>query len=224
MIQTNSSWRLLAVSVSILLHLMIVMEWSDKLITRSAIEEKKSSPLFVQLNFPQPLPEIIPEIIQPAKPVIKQVVQPKPKPKPKLKPKPKPKKKKIKSVPKPVIEKVVKTEPVKEKLAKRQAPPPRAQPQVNLRERFLAKLLARIEEKKYYPSIARRRNLEGDIKVSFKLECDGKVAQLAITGQHNLLRKAAGKAVDAAQPLPEIPSQIKCPMHISYAMAYTLDN
>ncbi|MCM8857321.1 MAG: TonB family protein [Candidatus Thiodiazotropha sp.] len=170
----------------------------------------------MQLNFPQPLPEIIPEIIQPAKPVIKQVVQPKPKPKPK--------KKKVKSVPKPVIEKVVKTEPVKEKLAKRQAPPPRAQPQVNLRERFLAKLLARIEEKKYYPSIARRRNLEGNIKVSFKLECDGKVAQLAITGQHNLLRKAAGKAVDAAQPLPEIPPQIKCPMQISYAMAYKLDN
>ncbi|MCU7849082.1 MAG: TonB family protein [Candidatus Thiodiazotropha sp. (ex Lucinoma kastoroae)] len=218
MTQTNSSWRLLAVSISILLHLLIVIEWSDKLITRSAIEEKKSSPLFVQLNFPQPLPEIIPEIIQPAKPVIKQVVQLKPKSKPK------PQKKKVKSVPKPVIEKVVKTEPVKEKLAKRQAPPPRTQPQVNLRERFLAKLLARIEEKKYYPSIARRRNLEGNIKVSFKLECDGKVAQLAITGQHNLLRKAAGRAVDAAQPLPEIPSQIKCPMPISYAMAYTLDN
>ncbi|MCU7892947.1 MAG: TonB family protein [Candidatus Thiodiazotropha sp. (ex Ustalcina ferruginea)] len=220
MIQTNTVWRLLAVSISILLHLLIVMEWSDKLITRSAIEKKKRSPLYVQMNFPQPLPEVIPEVIQPVKPVIKPVARQKPKPKPK----PKPKKKKVKPVPEPVIEKVVKTEPVKETLAKREAPLPRAQPQVNLRERFLAKLLARIEEKKYYPSIARRRNLEGNIKVSFKLECDGKVAQLAITGQHNQLRKAAGKAVDAAQPLPEIPSQIKCPMHISYAMAYKLDN
>lgn len=41
MIHTNGSWRLLAVSISILLHLLIVMEWSDKLITRSAIEENK---------------------------------------------------------------------------------------------------------------------------------------------------------------------------------------
>ncbi|MCU7920307.1 MAG: TonB family protein [Candidatus Thiodiazotropha sp. (ex Dulcina madagascariensis)] len=215
---SSTGRRLLALSISILLHLLTVTAWSDKLIPRAALEQEQTSPLFVQLNFPQPVPEIVPDIIQPVKPVIKQVAKPKPKPKPK------PKKKQINSTPKPVVmEKAPQIEPAEEAVVKRQ-PPTRAQPQANLRERYLAKLLARIEEKKYYPSIARRRNIEGKIRVSFKLECDGKVTQLAITGQHSLLRKAAGKAVNAAQPLPEIPPQIECPLPISYAMAYTLDN
>lgn len=80
-----------------------------------------------------------------------------------------------------------------------------------------------IEAKKTYPTVARRRNMEGKIEVSFNLSCDGKVSKLTIKGPHGLLRKAAGKAIDAAQPLPQPPSQIKCPMPIHYAMAYTLE-
>ncbi|MBT3045051.1 MAG: TonB family protein [Candidatus Thiodiazotropha endolucinida] len=104
-----------------------------------------------------------------------------------------------------------------------QPPPPRVQPKVNLREQYLAQLLAVIEAKKTYPTVARRRNMEGKIEVSFNLSCDGKVSKLTIKGPHGLLRKAAGKAIDAAQPLPQPPSQIECPMPIHYAMAYTLE-
>ncbi|PVV14444.1 MAG: hypothetical protein B6D77_03260 [gamma proteobacterium symbiont of Ctena orbiculata] len=221
MIKTSAGWRLLALSLSLLLHIMLVTEWSDKMITQAAIEELEKPPLLVQLTFQRPLPEIIPEVIQPPEPIVKQVVKPKPKPKPKAKPQIK-KKRRTKPIPKPVI---AETKPVtlpEEKPLARPQPPPEVQPKVDLREQYLAQLLAMIEAKKHYPTIARRRNMEGKIEVSFNLSCDGKVSKLTIKGPHSLLRKATGKAIDAAQPLPQPPSQIECPMPVHYAMAYSL--
>ncbi|MCG7875210.1 MAG: TonB family protein [Candidatus Thiodiazotropha endolucinida] len=224
MIKTSTGWRLLALSFSLLLHLMIITEWSDKMVTQAAVEQIEKPQLLVQLTFQKPLPEIIPEVIQPPKTVEKQVVKPKPKPKPKPKVKPKIKKKiRNKAIPKPVVAETKPVTPPEEKQLARQPPPPRVQPKVNLREQYLAQLLAVIEAKKTYPTVARRRNMEGKIEVSFNLSCDGKVSKLTIKGPHGLLRKAAGKAIDAAQPLPQPPSQIECPMPIHYAMAYTLE-
>ncbi|MES9829826.1 MAG: TonB family protein [Candidatus Thiodiazotropha sp.] len=218
MIKTSTAWRLLALSFSLLLHLMIVTEWSDTMVTQAAVEQTEKPQLLVQLTFQKPLPEIIPEVIQPPKTVDKQIVKPKPKPKPKIK-----KKIKSKAIPKPVVAETKPVTPPEEKQLARQPPPPRAQPKVNLREQYLAQLLAMIEAEKHYPTVARRRNLEGKIEVSFNLSCDGKVSKLMITGPHSLLRKAAGKAIDSAQPLPEPPSQVECPMPVRYAMAYTLE-
>ncbi|MCU7942310.1 MAG: TonB family protein [Candidatus Thiodiazotropha sp. (ex Cardiolucina cf. quadrata)] len=220
MIKTSTAWRLLALSFSLLLHLLIVTEWSDKTVTQAAVEQIEKPQLLVQLTFQKPLPEIIPEVIQPPKTVEKQVV--KPKPKPKAKPKIK-KKIRSKAIPKPVVAETKPVTPPEEKQLARQPLPPRVQPKVNLREQYLAQLLAVIEANKYYPTVARRRNMEGKIEVSFNLSCDGKVSKLTIKGPHGLLRKAAGKAIDAAQPLPQPPSQIECPMPIHYAMAYTLE-
>ncbi|MES9972315.1 MAG: TonB family protein, partial [Candidatus Thiodiazotropha sp.] len=175
-------------------------------------------PLLVQLTFQTPPPEVVPQVIQPPQPIIKQVIKPKPKAKPKIK-----KKVRTKPIPKPVV---VETEPVtlpEEKQVVTRPPPPRVQPKVDLREQFLAQLLAMIEAKKHYPTVARRRNLEGKIQVSFNLSCDGKVSKLSIKGPHSLLRKATSKAIDAAQPLPLPPSEIECPMPVHYAMAYTLE-
>jgi protein TonB len=221
MIKTSIGWRLLALSLSLLLHLLLVTEWPDKMLAQAAIEQDEKPPLTVKLTFQQPLPEIIPEVVTPPDPVIKKVVKPKPKPKPRIKKK-RPTKPTPKAKPEPVIAETKPVTPPEEKQAAPQSPPARIQPRVNLREQYLAKLLAMIEAKKYYPTIARRRNLEGKIEVSFNLSCDGKVSKLNITGQHNLLRKAAGKAIDAAQPLPEPPSQVECPIPVHYAMAYTL--
>jgi outer membrane biosynthesis protein TonB len=71
--------------------------------------------------------------------------------------------------------------------------------------------------------VARRRNLQGTIQVRFRLGCRGEVQALEISGEHSLLRKAAGKAIEAAIPLPKIPAEIQCPMRVDYAMAYTLE-
>lgn len=222
MIKTSIGWRLLALSLSLLLHLALVAEWPDKTLAQAAIEQDEKPPLLVKLTFQKPLPEIIPEVISPPEPVVKKVIKPKPKAKPKIKKKrlskPKPRQK-----PKPVVAETKPVTPPEETQVATQPAPMRMQPKVNLREAYLAKLLAKIEAKKHYPTIARRRNLEGKIEVSFSLSCDGKVSKLTITGPHSLLRKAAGKAIDAAQPLPEPPSQVECPMPVRYAMAYTLE-
>jgi protein TonB len=226
MIKTNTGWRLLALSFSLLLHLALVTEWADKMLAQAAIEQDEKPPLLVKLTFQKPLPEIIPKVITPPEPVVKKVVKPKPKPKPKIKkkrlskPKPKPR---AKPKPKPLIAETKPAPPPEETQVATQPAPTRIQPKVNLREEYLAKLLAMIEAKKHYPTIARRRNLEGKIEVRFNLSCDGKISKLSITGAHSLLRKAAGNAIDAAQPLPEPPSQVECPMPVHYAMAYSLE-
>ncbi|MEW8053645.1 MAG: TonB family protein [Candidatus Thiodiazotropha sp.] len=222
MIKTSTGWRLLALSLSLLLHFMLVTEWSDKKLVQAAIEQNDKPPLLVQLTFQKPLPEIIPEVTRPPEPVVRRVIKPKPKPKQKKKPKIK-KKSRSKPISKPVVTETEPVTPPEVQQVARQPPVPRIQPKVDLREQYLAKLLAMIEAKKHYPTVARRRNLEGKIEVSFNLSCDGKVSKLTITGPHSLLRKAAGKAIDAAQPLPEPPSQVECPMPIRYAMAYTLE-
>jgi protein TonB len=219
MIKTSAGWRLLALSLSLFLHIMLVAEWSDKRITQAAVKQVEKPPLQVKLTFQKPLQEIIPEAVQPPEPVVKQVVKPKPKKKPKIKKKPR----RSKPIPKPVIAEK-KPEPPREKPPVSVSAPQRIQPKVDLREQYLAQLLAMIEANKHYPTIARRRNMEGKIEVSFNLSCDGKVSKLTIKGPHSLLRKAAGKAIDAAQPLPQPPSQIECPMPVHYAMAYSLEN
>jgi protein TonB len=223
MIKTSTGWRLLALSFSLLLHFALVTEWADKMLAQAAIEQDEKPPLLVKLTFQKPLPEIIPKkVITPPEPVVKKVVKPKPKPKiekkrlSKPKPTPKPK-------PKPLIAETKPVTPPEETQVATQPAPTRIQPKVNLREEYLSKLLAMIEAKKHYPTIARRRNLEGKIEVRFNLLCDGKISKLSITGAHSLLRKAAGKAIDAAQPLPEPPSQVECPIPVHYAMAYSLE-
>jgi protein TonB len=224
MIKTTLGWRLLALSLSLLLHFMLITQWPDKITAKAAIEQQEKSPLLIQLTFQKPPPEIIPEITQPSEAVVKQVVKPKPKPKPK--PKKKTKRKKApetKPIPKPIVAETKPITPPVEKAVVSQPPRAPIPSSVDLRQQYLAKLLAKIEAKKYYPRIARRRNLEGKIDVSFNLSCEGKISNLAISGPHSLLRKAAGKAINAAQPLPQPPTQINCPMPIHYAMVYTLE-
>jgi protein TonB len=222
MTRTDTGWRLLALSISILLHIALFMEWSDTMIAKASIEQQEKPPLLVQLSFQKPPPK--------TKPVIKQELAQQPqkvsKPKPKIKPKKKPKlKKKIKKKPDPKPETAI-AKPIlipDTKPVISQPPPAQVQPKVDQREQYLAKLLAMIEENKHYPAIARRRNLEGKIEVKFNLSCDGVVSDLSTIGPHSLLRKAARKAINAAQPLPAPPAHVKCPLPIHYAMAYVLE-
>ena len=210
---SDLSWRMLAIVASLSLHLLAVAAWSKQTLLTAAENSDDQQPLFVQLSFPQPPVEIPEAIVEPPPPIVEK--KPKPKPKPKQKPKP---------VPKPVTPPPVAKPKIVEEVAAMQPPPPPVRSSSKgVREAYLAKLLARIEQNKFYPTIARRRALQGEILVSFKLGCDGSVKGLNISGKHNLLRKAANKAVAASLPLPNIPPEIDCPLPVSYAMAYTLE-
>ncbi|ODB93104.1 hypothetical protein A3197_20160 [Candidatus Thiodiazotropha endoloripes] len=209
-----------AICLSLGLHMVIMINWSDERIDHAKLVKPKADPLLIQLSFTQPTPKTVQH-----KPVEKKVVKQIPKPKTKPKPK-KSLRKKIVKAKKPPQKKtpVKETETTQadtvEKIA--QPTPPKTQPIAELLEIYLADILSSIEQKKRYPSLARRKNIEGKVSVRFKLSCDGDITDLKIQGAHGLLRKAANKAIKAAQPFPKIPQALKCPLPVTYAMAYSL--
>jgi len=90
------------------------------------------------------------------------------------------------------------------------------------RQKYLRQLMAHIEGYKHYPNAARRRRLEGDVKVAFTLQPGGRVTGLAAGGAHNLLNTAASDAVTAAQPMPTPPDTLKLPWQVSFTMRFTI--
>ena len=182
------------------------------------------SPLITRLTFSQKT-----EAIAEVPPVIK------PKIKPEVKPKVKPKTKPIKkSEPKPVTtktpkpaENIEKTETLKQTAAQ---PQPQGQ-QVSVsserllqqkRAQYLQKLLSHIESFKYYPLAARRRLIEGNVKISFTLQDDGSYEQLVLDGERSVLVNATRMALEAAVPLPAPTEGVELSGQIEFAMVYAL--
>ena len=90
-------------------------------------------------------------------------------------------------------------------------------------QHYLAELRAAIAAQKQYPAMARRRGIEGEVKVSFTLLADGNVRDLQVSGGPRPLRKAARQAVHRALKLPSPPEGVPLPMPVQYAMNFTLE-
>ena len=93
---------------------------------------------------------------------------------------------------------------------------------VTVNERYLAKLLTHIESFKYYPRMAQRRGIEGEVTVTFRLLPHGEVDDLSVTGPHMLLEKAAQSAVQQAMPMLPAPAEVGLPLQISFVMQFQL--
>jgi protein TonB len=87
------------------------------------------------------------------------------------------------------------------------------------KRRYLAQLLARIEQQKHYPRAARRRGIQGEVAVSFRLLSNGMIADLQIGTGPRVLRRAAARAVESALPLPPPPAPLG---KVAYAMRFSL--
>lgn len=210
------SWAL-AILLSLLVHGMMFMHSGARLGAQNA--PAAEAPHVTRLNFSQIVEK---PVLDEPRPIEKQPPKPATKPKPKPKPKPVRAVKKIQP-PKPVE----KIEPV------RQTTTP---PQVHGREvskssdallqarrqQYLHELLGHIESFKFYPRAARRRSIEGDVKISFVLCNDGRYEQLALDGDENILVKATRQALESAVPLPVPPGDIRLSGPIEFTMAYTL--
>lgn len=208
----ESAIWVLAIAASLLLHAGLL--WQDRALLSADDGRAKKQAGVTRLSFqvvkkPQP-PTPVPE------------VKPKPKPpeppKPVKKP-PEPKRAK-KSAPVPVVE--PEPEPVVTEAAVVQTA---GDPQEleRARQHYLGKLLAHIEEQKYYPRAARRRGLQGVIQVSFVLHEDGSISGLHVENGHDVLQKAAEDAVKAALPLPRPTRDVQCPLTVSYGMEFKLN-
>lgn len=174
------------------------------------------SPLITRLTFSQKK-ETVPDVL----PAIKPKVKPQAKPIKKVKPKPVATKK-IKTV-----ENIEKTETVQQATTQ---PQPQGQ-QVSLsakkllqqkRQQYLQKLLSHIESFKFYPRAARRRSIEGDVKISFNLHDDGGYQQLVLDGKRSVLVNATRMALEAAMPFPVPAEDFEISRQIEFTMVYSL--
>lgn len=206
---------ILAIATSLLLHAGLL--WQDRALFSADDGRAKKQAGVTHLSFqvvkkPQP-PTPVPE------------VKPQPKPPEPPKPKPKPPEPKRAKEPAPVIE----PEPEPEPVVTEASPPAPVQtagdPQEleRARQHYLGKLLAHIEQQKFYPRAARRRGLQGVIQVSFVLHENGTVSELRVEDGHDVLIKAAEEAVQAALPLPRPPRDVPCPLRVSYGMEFKLN-
>jgi len=92
----------------------------------------------------------------------------------------------------------------------------------SVRKNYISTLLMHIEGYKRYPGSARRRNIEGDIKVSFHLLDDGSITELSASGGARVLRQAAMRSVTNAFPFPPCPEKFNCSMQVNFVMKYKL--
>ncbi len=91
------------------------------------------------------------------------------------------------------------------------------------KQEYLRRLMTHIEACKEYPRAARRRRIEGDVRVSFSLQAEGGVAALQAEGGHRLLAGAARQAVECATPMPPPPENLVLPWQVSFTMRFSLD-
>ncbi|MGB5338917.1 MAG: TonB family protein [Gammaproteobacteria bacterium] len=89
-------------------------------------------------------------------------------------------------------------------------------------ETYLQRLLAHIDSHKFYPRSARRRGQEGEVRVSFTLLADGSIRALQVKGSSRILRAAAERAVQSAQPMPAPPAAMNLREPISFGMVFRL--
>ena len=163
------------------------------------------------------------EVVKPVKP--KKVIQPKPKPV---------EKKIVQPVkPEPVVEEaeeIVEEPPVEEERVEQVVESQPYNPPVNTallaieKEQYLNTIAAHLEKYKFYPRSARRRHIEGDVKVSFDLLEDGNILNLKIFSGHSALQKATSASITSALPMPPRPESLLAlnTIKIEYSMQFSL--
>lgn len=209
--------RIGAIVLSLLLHSLLFASYGGA----PSTENQQLKQAVTRLSFlaPAVTPAITPEAL------------PEPEPeKPRVEPKPEPKQE---TTTKPARKKM--TKPVKEEVKQVSQPVAApsvaadAAPQLNEgvikreTERYLTEVMAHIEKHKWYPKAARRRGIEGMVKVSFVLGGDGTARQLVVTEGPTLLMAAARKAVEKATPMPAPPVSVDCPLECEFRMRFSLN-
>jgi len=91
------------------------------------------------------------------------------------------------------------------------------------KQEYLRRLMAHIEAYKEYPRAARRRRIEGDVRVVFSLLAGGEIGGLRTDGGHSLLDGAARLAVEQAAPMPTPPESLGLPWQVAFTMRFSLN-
>ena len=192
-------------------HGLLFMQWGAQLGLGEPEHETYSQTTRLDFSIKEPyMPEVKP--VQEIKPVVKKVEKKKPK----------------KIIPQEVA-RVVEPEPVVEEVADIQPqaamlpPPSNAALLAQQREQYMQQLMSHIEKYKYYPGAARRRGIEGEVNIRFRLCHDGDVEDLEIDSDYSILKQAANEAVRSALPLPQPPEDLGFSRQFVFNMVYRLN-
>lgn len=181
---------------------------------------------------PAPTPALPPQ--ETPKPVVERTARPEPRPRPRPVPKPDPARHKAKeAVAEATPSNEAETPPAEVSSAAAHSATEQvvggsvasvADPALleKARNEYLARLMAHIEAHKRYPGAARRRGIEGKVKVAFTLSAGGDVVGLQTRGGRKILRQAAEDAVRGAMPLPTPPEQLNLPLDVVFSMVFAL--
>jgi len=228
--------RLIAVTASVAMHAIWFVQSGG---APSAMQTDIAAPTTVtRLTFAAPEPIARPEPVALQESVMEPLQEPEPvatppKPVPVKMPKPVKKKQPVliaKQVSKPLIEKIQKPSVPVQVASAPAALPARAAaaPAIDEgliereRQRYLADLMAHIEQYKWYPKSARRRRIEGMVHVDFTLFADGSTSEVSVKNASPVLLAAAREAVAKAIPMPPPPAVIDCPMKCEFKMQFNL--
>ena len=151
----------------------------------------------------EPETEIIEEVIP--EPIVEKEI-----PKPKVK---KPIKKKIK--------KKVKKKKVKKKKQKKVVSSVASKSSPAQKNKFLAQIRANINKHKSYPRIAKKRRMQGAVKVKFTILSSGKVGHISIDGP-KVFHNSARDAVKCAFPINAKNAPISLPMSVNITLRYQI--
>ena len=160
---------------------------------------------------PEPIPEPVTEEKKFVEPVIKKIEK-KPEPKKKITKKIV-KKKKVKKQKKAVKKRKRST------ASSRRATSSRVDP--NKKSRFLSQIRARINRGKSYPRIAKRRGMQGVVKVRFTILKSGKVGNIKLSGP-KVFHSSARKAVQKAFPISVKNAPLHLPTTVNLSLRYKL--
>lgn len=188
----------------------VIEEVKEDIVEEPVVEPEVKEEPKIEEVIPEP---IIEKVIE--KPVIKKPVIEKPKVE-KKKLVEKPKKQRITK--KTVKKKKKKT---KKKASKKQASSKHSKSTPAQRNMFWSALRTKIDRHKFYPRIAKKRRMEGSVKIRFTILANGNVSNISLNGP-KIFYNSARKAIRSAFPISAQKSPISLPTTINLTLRYEI--
>lgn len=190
------------------------------------VAEKKSEEKTLTMALSAFIPEVLPPVESVAEPVTEEKIVDKEEPvvEPEVEKEVIPEPIVEKIIPKPVVQKVkkklkrkrvVEKKPIRKASARRSGSP-RAE-----KNQFLANIRATINKHKFYPRVAKKRRMQGSVKVRFTILRSGNVGNISLSGP-KVFHSSAKKAVQSAFPVNAKRSPVSLPQTINLTLRYQL--
>jgi len=199
------------------------------------ITDRQAQESAVQLSLTEFIPEVVPEAEVIEEEVVEVVPEEKPEPEPEPEPVVKEKPAITMPLPKPPVKKTeIKKKTPKKKIKKKKVKRHSAvnrkvgvrrqgsgQASIASKHRFLTMVRQRINRNKSYPRIAKKRGMQGSVKVRFTILPNGAVGDIAVVGP-KVFRTSARRAIEKSFPIDTKKIPIALPKTVNLTLRYKL--